>query len=403
IVTMRDPSGPRLLAVDAAPMAGAMGDENPRDRALAVKAMAQAAGFDAVGIAEATPFEDARRFLRERIAGGAFSGLPWFSADRADFAADPRNLLPSARSIVAVALSYRTEEPVSDPGREPRGRVARYAWARDYHPVLKERMAEVVAAMQARFGAGECRTLVDTARIVDRAAAQRAGTGWYGKNTNIINPTYGSWVLLGEILTTLELAPDPPLRKNCGSCRLCLDACPTGALTGPYTIDNNLCISYLTIEHRGVIPRELRPLIGDWIFGCDICQEVCPPALKGQVAHHPPFRAASADAAFPLLIPLLTITEEEFRARFAGSPIKRAKREGLQRNVAVALGNSGDHAAVPALIAALTTATPLVRGHAAWALGRLGGPAATEALRARLAEEDDPWVREEIRPALAPG
>jgi epoxyqueuosine reductase len=381
-------------------VAPADGGQTPYDRTIAVKALAHAAGFDAVGIADAGPFDETRRFLRERIAGGAFSGLPWFSAERADFASDPRNLLPGARSIVAVALSYRTEEPAGDPGQGPRGRVARYAWARDYHPVLKERMAAVVAGMQERYGAGECRTLVDTARIVDRAAARRAGTGWYGKNTNIINPTYGSWILLGEILTTLELAPDPPLRKNCGSCRLCLDACPTGALTGPYTMDNNLCISYLTIEHRGVIPRELRPLIGDWIFGCDICQEVCPPALKGQVAHHPPFRAANADAAFPALIPLLQITEEEFRSRFAGSPIKRAKREGLQRNVAVALGNSGDRVAVPALIEALTTAAPLVRGHVAWALGHLGGPAATTALRERLVAEDDPWVREEIDLAL---
>ncbi len=369
--------------------------------AATIKAMAREAGFDAVGIASAAPFAEARRFLRERIAEGAFSGLPWFNAERADCAADPRNLLPGARSIVAVALSYRTEEPAPDTDGGPRGKVARYAWARDYHPILKERMAAVVAAMQDRYGAGECRTLVDTARIVDRAVAQRAGTGWYGKNTNIINPTHGSWVLLGEILTTLDLAPDPPLRKHCGACRLCLDACPTGALTGPYTMDNNRCISYLTIEHKGTIPREMRPLIGEWIVGCDICQEVCPPAIKGQIAHHLPFRAASADAAFPPLIPLLAIAEDEFRARFAGSPIKRAKREGLQRNVAVALGNSGDRAAIPALTLALATATPLVRGHAAWALGRLGGPEATAALRRRLSEEDDPWVREEIELALA--
>jgi epoxyqueuosine reductase len=195
-----------MAGVPASPADGA---ETPYDRAIVVKALARTAGFDAEGIAAASPFDEARRFLRERIAGGAFSGLPWFSTDRADFAADPRNLLPGARSIVAVALSYRTEEPVSDPGQGPRGRVARYAWARDYHPILKDRMAVVVAAMQDRYGTGECRTLVDTARIVDRAAAQRAGTGWYGKNTNIINPAYGSWVLLGEILTTLELTPDP--------------------------------------------------------------------------------------------------------------------------------------------------------------------------------------------------
>jgi epoxyqueuosine reductase len=261
-------------------------------------------------------------------------------------------------------------------------------------------MQTVVAALQQRYGCGERRMLVDTARIVDRAVAQRAGTGWFGKNTNIINPAYGSWILLGEILTSLELAPDPPLRKHCGACALCITACPTGAITAPYTLDSNRCISYLTIEHRGPISRELRPLIGDWIFGCDICQEVCPPAKKGVVTNHPPFQAATPEAARPSLIPLLHITEEEFRARFAGSPIKRARREGLQRNVAIALGNSGDRRAVPALALALETAAPLVRGHAAWALGRLGGTEATVALARRLDVEDDDWVREEIILAL---
>jgi epoxyqueuosine reductase len=267
--------------------------------------------------------------------------------------------------------------------------------------VLKQRMATVVAALQERFGSGECRTLVDTARIVDRAVAQRAGTGWYGKNTNIINPTYGSWVLLGEILTSLELEPDAPLRKHCGSCSLCLSACPTGAITGPYELDNSKCISYLTIEHRGPIPRDIRPLMGDWVFGCDICQEVCPPAAIGQVANHPPFQAPSIESARPALIPLLAITEEEFRTRFAGSPVKRAKRERLQRNVAVALGNSGDQQAVPALIDALSGAAPLVRGHAAWALGRLGGTRAFQALQQAMGLEEDRWIREEIGLAMA--
>jgi epoxyqueuosine reductase len=361
-----------------------------------VKEFARDAGFDAVGIAAATPFEEARRFLRRRIAAGAFGGLAWFTAERADFAADPCNLLPGARSIVAVALSYRTKEPGGDAAAVPCGRVARYAWAGDYHPILKQRMAAMVIAMQDRFGQAEYRTLVDTARIVDRAVAQRAGTGWYGKNTNIINPSVGSWVLLGEILTPLALEPDQPLRKHCGSCSLCISACPTGAITGPYELDNDRCISYLTIERRGPIPRELRSLMGDWIFGCDICQDVCPPAKKGRVANHPPFRAAGPESARPALIPLLSITEAAFRTRFAGSPVRRAKREGLQRNVAVALGNSGDRRAVPALIDALATAAPLVRGHAAWALGRLGGPEAAAALRDALPREADEWVREEI-------
>ncbi len=369
-------------------------------RARAVKQIARAAGFDVVGIAAATPFEDARRFLQDRIATGVFSGLTWFTAERAGVAADPSNLLPGVRSIVAVAICYRTIEPEAGGDDQPRGRIARYAWARDYHALFTSRMAEVVGAMQERYGGGECRTLVDTARIVDRAAAQRAGTGWYGKNTNIINPTLGSWILLGEILTSLDLEPDQPLRKHCGTCRRCLDACPTGAITGPYELDNNRCISYLTIEHHGPIPREMRPLIGDWIFGCDICQEVCPPAMKGGLANHPSFRAPDLDAARPPLIPLLRMSAEEFRTRFAGSPIKRAKLEGLQRNVAVALGNSGDRRAVPALAEALASAATLVRGHAAWALGRLGGDQAMTALRHALDSEGDTWVREEIALAL---
>jgi epoxyqueuosine reductase len=371
-----------------------------RARTADVRAIARAAGFDVVAIAAAAPFDDARRFLRERIATGAFSGMPWFTAERADVAGDPRNLLPDVRSIISVALSYRTEEPEEVPSDGPRGRIARYAWARDYHRVLKERMETVVAALRERFHAGECRTLVDTARIVDRAVAQRAGTGWFGKNTNIINPEYGSWVLLGEILTSLDLMPDVPLRKQCGACVRCMVACPTGAISAPYTLDSDRCISYLTIEHRGPIPRELRPLMGDWIFGCDVCQEVCPPARKGVTANHPPFQAAGTESARPALIPLLRMGEEEFRARFAGSPIKRAKREGLQRNAAVALGNSGDRRAVPALVEALVCGAPLVRGHAAWALGRLGGAEAADALARRLGAEDDAWVREEIALAL---
>lgn len=370
-------------------------------RAAEVKAIALDAGFDVVGIAAADPFDEAGRFLRRRIATGAFSGMPWFSEERAHVAGDPRNLLPEVRSIISLGLSYRTTEPEDGPGTGPRGRIARYAWAQDYHAVLKARMAIVVAALQGRYGAGECRALVDTARIIDRAAAQRAGTGWYGKNTNIINPAYGSWILLGEILTSLVLMPNQPLRKHCGTCALCITACPTGAITAPYELDSNRCISYLTIEHRGPIPREMRPLIGDWIFGCDICQEVCPPAQKGQVADHPAFQAAGIESARPALIPLLSIGEAEFCVRFAKSPVKRAKREGLQRNVAVALGNSGDRAAVPALVDALDTTPPLVRGHAAWALGRLGGEAAWAALAARRELETDPWVLEEIVLALA--
>jgi epoxyqueuosine reductase len=381
-----------------------------------IKEYAQAVGFDAVGVARAEPFAEDRAVLRERIAAGHFSGLSWFTAERADFSSDPRNLLPTARSILSLAMSYRPQGlPTGDDGvgeqGNPRGRISAYAWGRDYHAVLKERMERVVAFIRDACGpAQQARTLVDTARILDRAAARRAGVGWVGKHSNVITKAAGSWVFLGEVLTELDLEPDEPLRTNCGSCDLCMRACPTGAIVAPYVVDSNRCISYLTIEHRGAIPRELRPLMGNWIFGCDLCQDVCPPNLRPGVPAHEEFRPGAADPApeqddaspgTPELIPLLTISPEEFRRRFGRTPVKRAKREGLQRNVAVALGNSGDRAAVPALARALREAAPLVRAHAAWALGRLGGATAAAALRSALASEEDGAVRAEIEAALA--
>ena len=381
-----------------------------------IKEYARAVGFDAVGVARAEPFAEDRTVLRARIAAGHFSGLSWFTAERADFSSDPRNLLPTARSIISLAMSYRPQglpkrEAGAGEGGAPRGRISAYAWGRDYHAVLKERMERVVAFMRDACGpAQQARTLVDTARILDRAAARRAGVGWVGKHSNVITKAAGSWVFLGEILTELELEPDEPLRTNCGSCDLCMRACPTGAIVAPYVVDSNRCISYLTIEHRGAIPRELRPLMGNWIFGCDLCQDVCPPNLRPGVPAHEEFRPGAADPApeqddaspgSPELIPLLTISPEEFRRRFGRTPVKRAKREGLQRNVAVALGNSGDRAAVPALARVLREAAPLVRAHAAWALGRLGGADAASALRSALANEEDSEVRAEIEAALA--
>ena len=324
----------------------------------------------------------------------------------ARFAADPHNLLPTARSIISVALSYRPDgEPNHTAPGAPRGRISAYAWGRDYHKVLKERMERVVAFIrEATAPDQQARTLVDTARILDRAAARRAGIGWVGKHTNVITKAAGSWVFLGEILTELELVPDQPLRTNCGSCDLCLRACPTGAIVAPYTVDNNRCISYLTIEHRGIIPRELRPLMGEWVFGCDICQEVCPPNRRPGAPADQAFHATPDGVApdgTPELIPLLEITDAEFARRFGKTPVKRAKREGLQRNAAIALGNSRDPVAVPALARALHERTPVVRAHAAWALGRIATPDALQPLYAARDREDDPLVQAEIDAALA--
>src|SRR2546423_2852865 len=283
-----------------------------------IKGDARAVGLDAVGVARAGPFAEDRAVLGEPIAAGHFSGLSWFPAERADFSSDPRNLLPTARSIISLAMSYRPQglaqgdAGMGDKG-SPRGRISAYACGRDYHTVLKERMERVVAFMRDAGGPGQtARRLVDTARILDRGAARRAGVGWVGKHSNVITKAAGSWVFLGEILTELELEPDEPLRTNCGSCDLCMRACPTGAIVRPYVLDSNRCISYLTIEHRGAIPRDLRPLIGDWVFGCDICQEVCPPNARPIAAptEHTDFQLTDPSLAYPDLIELLQITPE---------------------------------------------------------------------------------------------
>jgi epoxyqueuosine reductase len=247
------------------------------------------------------------------------------------------------------------------------------------------------------------KTYVDHGWMLDRAAAARAGIGWLGKNTNLLVPGEGSYVVLSEIVTSAALDLDQPLKKNCGSCNACMRTCPTGALISPGVLDNRKCISYWTIEHHGVIPREIRPLIGDWIFGCDLCQEVCPVNSTGQLE---PRNLVATEAFGPLiegrpaLEGLLTLDDEAFARRFRSTAIWRTRRSGLLRNVCIALGNVADRSSVGSLSGALDDDDALIRGHAAWALGRLGGPAARMALEAALRREGDAWVREECELAL---
>src|SRR6266702_3648975 len=386
-----------------------------------IKEYAYSLGFDIVRITSAEEFPDAERIIKERISQGLMDGLPWFTAERAEVSCYPDTLLPGARSIIALAMFYLTEQPDEVESDVPRGCISRYAWGDDYHEIIKPRLQEFATWLRA-YGKNEVedvesRLFVDTGRMVDRAVAQRAGLGWYGKNTNILTKGWGSWVFLAEIVTNLPLAADTPTRANCGSCEICLHACPTQAFPAPYVLDSTRCISYLTIELRGSIPLELRPLMGNLIFGCDICQEVCPVNKVAEkrlgfrtagAAHHveakfitpqirprEEFRPRPGIGSSPELIPLLSLTEEQFRERFRHSPIKRAKRRGLLRNVCVALGNSGDRQAVPALIGALHDTEPLIRGHAAWALGRLGGEQAKQALQDALLTEQDEEVRKE--------
>ena len=384
------------------------------DTTLLVKEYAREVGFDLVRITSAEEFAQDRELALERIRDGLMDGLPWYNPARVSRGSRPGELLPGARSIICLGLNYYPDYPdepqESDcPDAAPAGtvagpaltaRIARYARGRDYHKVIKQRMRAYVAGLAGRLGTEiAARWYVDDGPMLDRAAAARAGLGWFGKNTNILTTELGSWVFLGQVITDLELQPDMPLQKSCGSCVRCIDACPTGAIVAPYVIDNSRCISHLTIENRGPIPRQLRPLMLNWVFGCDICQEVCPVNRKAQPTAEPLF--GNRELGVVDLVELLEMSEAAFRERFRGTPILRAKRVGLQRNAAVALGNLKNPAAVPALAQALRHGEPLVRSHAAWALGEIGNEPARAALEQALGIETDPEVVAEIRDALA--
>src|SRR6266702_413318 len=251
-----------------------------------IKEYAYSLGFDIARITSAEEFPDAERIIKERISQGLMDGLPWFTAERAEVSCNPNALLPGAQSIIALAMFYLTEQPDEAESDVPRGCISRYAWGDDYHEIIKPRLQQFAIWLRD-YGRSEVenvetRLFVDTGRMVDRAVAQRAGLGWYGKNTTILTKGWGTWVFLAEIVTNLPLVDglenryDTPLKASCGNCEICLHACPTAALPAPYVLDNTRCISYLTIELRGSIPLELRPLMGNLIFGCDICQQVCP-------------------------------------------------------------------------------------------------------------------------------
>ncbi len=371
-----------------------------RELADWIKREARALGFALVGITTAEPFLEAEQRALAWLREGRQGEMAWLTPQRMRLAARPTELLPGARSVIVVGASYRQEPETAPAAAGPLGRIARYAGGEDYHDLLRARMAVLVDRLTHHLGVRpRTRLFVDSSPLLEREAAARAGLGFYGKNSMLLSPG-GSYTLLGAIVTDLELEPDTPVVKDCGQCRLCLDACPTGALYDGHAVDATRCLSYLTIELRGPIPTELRPALGNWIFGCDVCQEVCPYNRGRGPLPLDGLRARPSPGPQPALIPLLELDQARFSALFRGSPVKRAKRRGLVRNVAVALGNSGDPAAVPALVRALADPEPLVRGHVAWALGRLSGGQAVSALRGALALEVDPWVRAELAAAL---
>jgi epoxyqueuosine reductase len=353
-------------------------------------------GFSLVGVTPADPLQGAE-FYASWVALG-YAGEMEYLTRYLDKRAAPKEMVPGAQSVVCLGMEYYQPTPETD---EPlRGRFAAYARGDDYHDVIKKRLFALWDYMRAEAGEEvEGRVYVDTAPVLERELAQRAGLGWWGKNTCLINKRKGSNFFLSEIVSTLELAPDEPATDHCGTCTRCLDACPTDAFAEPYVLDASRCISYLTIELKGAIPRELRRGMGDWVYGCDICQDVCPWNRRAEAAKEPAY-ASRPGLDRPDLREWIALDRDAFNEKFRRNPAKRPKRRGLLRNVAVALGNSGDERAVAPLVVALRDEEVLVRGHAAWGLGQLGGEEAEAALRERLPLEEDETVRAEIVLAL---
>ncbi|TPL77547.1 tRNA epoxyqueuosine(34) reductase QueG [Mesorhizobium sp. B2-3-15] len=364
-------------------------------RAL-IDAEARRAGFDAVAVTtpDAIPLAPAR--LAEFVADGFHGSMDWI-AETIARRGEPSTLWPDVRSIIVLAMNYGPDHDPRDVlARRDRGAISVYAKNRDYHEVMKGRLKEIAGKIVARAG-GDVKVFVDTAPVMEKPLAEAAGLGWQGKHTNLVSREHGSWLFLGTIFTTAELEPDKPEIDHCGSCRACLDACPTDAFPAPYRLDARRCISYLTIENKGPIPHEFREKIGNRIYGCDDCLAACPWNKFARTASEAKL-AARDDLREPPLADLLALDDAGFRAFFSGSPIKRIGRDRFVRNVLIAAGNSGDGALAGVVRDLLGDASPLVRGAAIWALARLV-PETEYAERAAngLNSEDDAAVREEWR------
>ncbi|HEY2883525.1 MAG TPA: tRNA epoxyqueuosine(34) reductase QueG [Pirellulales bacterium] len=358
-----------------------------------LKAEAQQQGFDLCGICPAVATPGIERFDAWLSAG--YSGQMKYLPDRREAYADPNRVLDGVRSIVMLAMNYRTAEPKLP--RSGEAKVSRYAWGSDYHDLIRLRLSSLADWLHKHFPAAKVRGVVDTAPLLEREFAQLAGLCWIGKNTLLINKQIGSWFFLAALLTDLELDFDAPhATDHCGSCRACLDACPTDAFVDAYILDARRCISYLTIELRDSIPQDLRTGIGDWLFGCDVCQDVCPWNHRAPISTEPTFEAG--DGMNPIeLASLFDLDDEAFRRRFRHTSLWRAKRRGLLRNAAIVLGNQADSVALPALMCGLNDAEPQVRGACAWALTKFDDAVAAEALENRRKIETDPIVNEELR------
>ena len=351
-------------------------------------------GFDAVGFAPAQLAPGARAHLAEFLARGYHGDMGWLAA-RAEERGDPQALWADARSVVVLGVNYAPEaDPLAALSRRDRGAISVYAQGRDYHDIVKARLKTLARWIDGRWP-GALKLFVDTAPVMEKPLAASAGLGWQGKHTNLVSRDFGSWLFLGEIYLSLALPPDAAEADHCGACRRCLDACPTGAFPQPYQLEARRCISYLTIEHKGHIDADLRPLIGNRIYGCDDCLAVCPWNKFARATAEPGFRPRDALAA-PTLAALARLDDAGFRALFSGSPVKRIGRDRFLRNVLIAIGNSGEARLQASAEALLDDPSPLVRAMAVWALRRLAEAGAVAALRAaRLPQESDAAVRAE--------
>lgn len=371
-----------------------MVEHAPVSMAAEVRARALEEGFDAVGITTPDGIGDAGVRLRDFIGRGWHGDMTWL-ADSAERRMHPRSLWPEARSIVVVGVNYRLPgDPLALLSRPDVGSVSVYARGRDYHDVVKSRLKRLGRWMSERYAA-EARVFVDTAPVLEKPLASAAGVGWQGKHTNLVSRALGSWSFLGEIFSTLDLAPDRAETDHCGSCRRCLDICPTAAFPAPYRLDARRCISYLTIERKGPIPARFRKAIGNRIYGCDDCLAVCPWNKFARVSREAAF-LPRAELTAPRLAELARLDDAQFRRMFSRSPIKRTGRDRFVRNVLIALGNSGSEQAVPDVEARLLDSSSLVRAAAVWAFRELSDEERFGAKRRKLRPaERDPEVLSE--------
>lgn len=379
-----------------------MAKSPPQPPEVFIRDLALAEGFDSVGLTRDLDLPSAREGLQRFLDEGFHGDMGWM-LERAGQRASPNTLWPEAKSAIVLGLSYAPDtDPMSLLDERSRANISVYARGADYHDVIKKRLKKIARAFADTFKA-DVKVFVDTAPVMEKPLAQAAGLGWQGKHTNLVSRTQGSWLFLGVILTTLELEPNSAEIDHCGSCRNCLDACPTKAFPEPYRLDARRCISYLTIEHKGPIPHEFRVPMGNRIYGCDDCLAVCPWNKFAQASREAAFATREATNA-PALADLAQLDDAAFREQFRGSPIKRIGRDRFLRNVLIAIGNSGDSALIPHATRLLQDPSPIVRGAAIWALRRLlpAADAATLCATHEASETDEDvkseWTAELTRP-----